>query len=96
MNPPARPIRAELNDALVGGIRKRGPDTFGMVIEALARLVVGVLTFLVLFGLSKIAGYEATSVAPFAGMTGISGLVSWLVMRRPKDSGEGDEPSDDA
>lgn len=89
MNPPARPIRVELNDAIVGGIRKRGPDAFGMVIDALARLIVGVVVFCVLFALSKIVGYQATSIGPYLGMTGLSGLAGWLAMRRPNSEGDG-------
>jgi hypothetical protein len=87
LNPPARPIRTELNEALVGGIRQRGPDAFGMMIDALVRLIVGVITFAVLFGISQLAGYEITAV-PFVGMTGVSGLVSWLLTRRPKSEDE--------
>jgi hypothetical protein len=87
MNPPARPIRAELNDALVGGIRERGPDAFGMVIIALARLAIGVITFAILFGISQLIGAELTAL-PYAGITGVSGLVSWLATRRGKAPGE--------
>jgi hypothetical protein len=82
MNPPSRPIRTELNDALVGGIRKRGPDAFGMMIDALARLGIGVITFFVLYGLTDLAGRQPSSLGPYAALTGASGLTSWLVTRR--------------
>jgi hypothetical protein len=78
MNPPARPIRAELNDALVGGIRQRGPEAVGMMITALTRLAITVIAFFALFGISQLAGYEVT-VIPFAGMGTVSALFSWAV-----------------
>jgi hypothetical protein len=80
MCPPAGSIRAEVNDAVVGGIRQRGPDAVGVVLMGVARLVVGVLTLMVLLGACSILGYEVT-VLPFSGMTCISGLVSWIATR---------------
>jgi hypothetical protein len=80
MNPPAGPLRTEVNDAVVGGIRERGSEAVGMLIVALARLVIGVVAFLALYGLSSVFGIEVTTW-PAAGMTVISGLVSWLTTR---------------
>lgn len=80
MNPPAGPFRTEVNDAVIGGIRERGPEAVGMMIIALARLVIAVITFLVLYGVSSILEIEV-SAWPAAGMTIISGLVSWLTTR---------------
>jgi hypothetical protein len=84
MNPPAGPLRTEVNDAVVGGIRERGSEAVGMLIVALARLVIGVIAFLVLCGISSILGVEVTTW-PAAGMTVISGLVSWLTTRDGKN-----------
>jgi hypothetical protein len=81
MNPPAGSIKTELNDAVVGGIRQRGPDAVGLVIVGIARLIVGVATLGVLLGIGAIFGYDATA-AHFAGLTGVSALVSWLVAGR--------------
>lgn len=89
MNPPAGPIRAELNDALVGGIRQRGPEAVGLVLIGLARLVVAVATLVVLLFASSILGFDVTT-GPFLAMSGLSGVVSWLVTRRGrvKESGQ--------
>lgn len=89
MNPPAGPIRAELNDALVGGIRQRGPEAVGLVLIGLARLVVAVATLAVLLFASSVLGFDVTT-GPFLAMSGLSGLVSWLITRRieTKDGGE--------
>jgi hypothetical protein len=83
VNPPARSIRTELNDALIGAIRQRGPEAFGMMITGLARLVVGAFTFAVLFGISRLADYQVTAF-PFAGMASISAWVSWAATWRRK------------
>jgi len=80
MNPPAGPIREELNDALVGGIRQRGPQAFGLVIMGIARLIVAVLTFAVLYGFSWAFNLEI-SAGPFVGMSAVSALVSWLITK---------------
>jgi hypothetical protein len=80
MNPPARPIRTELNDAVVGGIRQRGPAAVGVVIMGLARLVVAVATLAVMLFASSVLGLEVSAV-PFAIMSGLSGLLSWLITR---------------
>lgn len=81
MNPPAGPIRAEVSDALVGGIRLRGAEAVGLVIMGLARLAIAVVVFIVLYGAAVIVGIEVTTPPPFAGMGLISALVTWLVGR---------------
>jgi hypothetical protein len=78
MNPPAGPIRAELNDALVGGIRQRGPEAVGLVIVGLARLVVAVTALIVLLFASSVLGFNVTA-GPFVVMSGLSGAISWLL-----------------
>lgn len=81
MSPPARSIRTELNDAVVYGIRLRGPDAVGLIIMGMARLIVGAATLGILLGIAAIFGYDVTA-AHFAGLTGVSALVSWLVAGR--------------
>jgi predicted secreted Zn-dependent protease len=83
MNPPPRSIRAEMNEALVGGIRDKGPEAFGMLITATARLVIAVVTWAVLYGVSQAAGYEVTP-GPFVGMGVVSALTTWLLIWRRK------------
>lgn len=80
MIPPARPLRTELNDALVGGIRERGAEAVGMVIMAIAYLVIGILTMLVLLGASSIFGIDRTAL-PVTVMTLLSAGISLLVGR---------------
>jgi hypothetical protein len=90
VNPPARSIRTELNDAVVGGIRQRGPDAVGLLIMAAARIVIAVVVLGLLFVASSLLGYPVTTW-PFVGMTGISGLVSWLTTR-DRRQGKGADP----
>lgn len=78
MNPPARPLRIELNDAVVGGIRNRGPEAVGVVIIGVARVVVAALVLALLLATSAFFDYDVTAV-PFAGMTSASALISWLI-----------------
>lgn len=80
MNPPARPIRVELNDALVGGIRQRGADAVGLVIMGIAYLVVGVLALLVFLCAGSVFGVDLT-VLPVTIMTFLSATISWLTGR---------------
>jgi hypothetical protein len=78
MNPPTRPIRVELNDAIVGGIRQRGADAVGLVIMGIAYLVISVLALLVLLFASSVFGIDRTAL-PVTIMTLISAGISWLV-----------------
>lgn len=78
MNPPARPLKTELNEALVGGIRQRGPEAFGSMLVALTRIVITVVVLILMLLTSWAFGYQVTAW-PFAGMTTLSGLVSWLL-----------------
>ena len=87
MNPPARPLKTELNDALVGGIRERGSEAVGFFIIAVTRIVIAVLVVAVQLLASVALGYGVT-VVPFAGMTVIGGLVSWLTTRKIASSGD--------
>ncbi len=80
MIPPAGSIRTELNDALVGGIRQRGPEAFGVIIIGLARLVVAVATLAVLLFASSVLGFNVTAV-PFVAMSGLSAVLSWLITK---------------
>lgn len=80
MNPPARPIRTELNDAVVGGIRQRGPEAVGLLIIGLTRIVLAVLVLGVMLFASSVLGFNVTAV-PFAAMSGLSAFLSWLITR---------------
>lgn len=89
MNPPARSLRTELNDALIGGIRLRGPEAFGWMLVALIRIAITVIVLVLMLMASWAGGYEVTAW-PFFGMTTISGLVSWL-LTRGRDQEDGDD-----
>lgn len=78
MNQPTASIRGELSDALVCGIRRRGPDAVGLLIMGLARLIVATAALGALLGVGALFGYDI-SAAQFAGLTGISALVTWLM-----------------
>jgi hypothetical protein len=80
LNPPARTLKTELNEALVGGIRLRGPEAFGWMLVALIRIAITVVVLVLMLIASWAFGYDVTAW-PFAGMTTISGLVSWLLTR---------------
>lgn len=84
-----RPLKTELNEALVGGIRLRGPEAFGWMLVALIRIAIIVVVLVLMLVASWVLGYDVTAW-PFAGMTTISGLVSWLLTR-----GHGREDGDD-
>jgi hypothetical protein len=73
-------IKAELDNAVVLGIRQRGPDAVGLLIVGIARLIVGAATLAVLLGVGVLFGYDVTAIH-FAGLTGISALVGWVAGR---------------
>jgi hypothetical protein len=52
-----------------------------LVIIGLARILIAVLVLVLLLIASSILGFNVSAV-PFAGMTGLSGLVSWLITRK--------------
>lgn len=81
MNPPARPLKTELNEALVGGIRQRGSEAVGLLIMAMTRIVIALLVLGLQLLVSWSFDYEVTA-GPFTGMTLIAGLVSWLTTRQ--------------
>jgi hypothetical protein len=76
MTPPPRSIRGELNDALIGGIRRRGSDAVGLVIMGMAKLAIGVVALAALLAVGAIFGYDITVLAGLA--TAVAGLVGWL------------------
>jgi hypothetical protein len=89
LNPPVRPLKTELNDALVGGIRQRGPEAFGWMLVALMRIAITVVVLVLMLLASWAFSYDVTAW-PFAGMTTISGLVSWLLTRDRGQEEDGD------
>jgi hypothetical protein len=93
MNPPARPLKTELNEALVGGIRQRGPEAFGWMLAALARIAITVIILALMLLSSWGFNYEVTAW-PFAGMTTISGCMSWLLTRDRDQEDDADAPDD--
>jgi hypothetical protein len=97
MNPPARPIRTEFHEAVVGGIRQRGADAVGLVIMGIAYLLIAVLALGVLLFASSVLGIKQTAL-PVTVMTILSGLISWLVGKSLRwsftDSGEGKDAKD--
>ena len=72
MNRPARPIRIEVTDAVVGGIRQRGPEAVGLLIIGLARVFLFIVVLGVLLFASSVLGFDVTTV-PLAAMSGASG-----------------------
>lgn len=96
MIPPAKPFRTELNEAVIEGVRERGPEAVGLVIIGLARILIAVLVLGLLLFASSILGLNVSAV-PLAGMTGLSGLLSWLTTRKGSwaDSSEGRGDEDD-
>jgi hypothetical protein len=81
MNPPAGSIRAELNEAVVGGIRQRGPEAVGVVLIGVAHLVVAFIALTVLLFATLVLGFEISAV-PVLLMSALSGVVSWLVGKK--------------
>ncbi len=82
MIPPVRPLRTELNEALVVGIRERGAEAFGFVIFSLARIAIAVVVLGVTVVAAVVLGVGAAA-GPFAGMTGVSATIGWLLTPRP-------------
>jgi hypothetical protein len=78
--PPIRPIRTEVTDAVVEGIRERGAEAVGLLIVGLARIVIGAIVLALLVIAGEVVGIDVSAV-PFAAMTGLSALVSWLMTR---------------
>ena len=76
MNRSKGSIKAELNDAVVCGIRQRGPDAVGLLLVGLAGLVLEVAVLGVLLGIAALLGCEIGGIH-FAGLTGVSGLITW-------------------
>jgi hypothetical protein len=68
-------IRRELVEAVIGGIRERGPDAVGLMLMGIARLLVGAATLAVVLGASAISGYDLTAVH-FAGLGAIAVLLN--------------------
>ena len=86
MNQPGS-IKAELNEAVVCGIRQRGPDAVGLLLVGLAGLVVEAAALGVLLGISALFGHDINGVH-FAGLTGIAALITWrLASWRPAPGG---------
>jgi hypothetical protein len=74
------PIRAELSDAVLAGIRQRGPEAVGLLIVGLARLAIGSLTFGALLGIGTVFGYGATPLHA-AGLAAATTLCVWRASR---------------
>jgi hypothetical protein len=79
---------------MIEGVRARGPEAVGLVIIGLARILIAVLVLGLLLIASSVLGINVSAV-PFAGMTGLSGLLSWLITRKgswtDNSEGGGDE-----
>lgn len=80
VHPPIGSIRTEIHAAVVDGIRQRGPAAAGMVVMALARLLVVTVTLTFLAVGSTVLGYEPSPL-PYTAMTAASALVSWLTVK---------------
>jgi hypothetical protein len=79
-----------VTDAVVGGIRERGPEAVGLMIIGMARIVIAFLVLILMVIASEVVGIDISAI-PFAGMTGISAFVSWLITRGERwGNGKGD------
>ncbi len=81
MNPPAGSIKAEFSEAIVGGIRQRGPEAVGVVLIGIAHLFVAFIALTVLLFATLVLGFEISAV-PVLIMSALSGVVSWLVGKK--------------
>jgi hypothetical protein len=90
MNPPARSIGTELNDALVGGIRERGSEAVGLVLIGAARLFLAFLAVLLsqILGVA-IFGFDLVSL-PSAALSVISVALSVVATTGLRWSGNPD------
>ena len=70
-------IRAELNDAVIGGIRLRGRDAVGLVLIGIASLVLVILSLAVLLTFAALFGLEVTATL-CAALGGLAAGVSRL------------------
>jgi hypothetical protein len=70
-------IRAELNDAVIGGIRLRGRDAVGLVLIGVASLLLVILSLGVLLIFVALFGIEITATL-CAALGGLAAGVSRL------------------
>jgi hypothetical protein len=76
-----RPVRDELNRAVIAGVRERGPEAVGLVIVAAARVLIATVVLALLLTVHSVLGYALTAT-PYVGITATSSLVSLLLTRR--------------
>ena len=77
MTPPAGSIKAEVNQAVARGIRRRGPDAVGVILMGMAKLLVAACALGVLLTAAALSGYDLTALH-FAGATAVVAVVGWL------------------
>lgn len=76
-----RSIKQELSEAVIGGIRERGPDAVGLLLIGVSRLLVGAATLAVLLVAGSISGHDLTAVH-LAGLGALAVLLNVLIAPR--------------
>jgi hypothetical protein len=72
------PLRRELHDAVVSGIRQHGPDALGVVLMGLARLTVGIAVSATLL-LGDLILDSGAAVVSLVAVAGASATLSRLI-----------------
>jgi hypothetical protein len=80
VNPPARSIRAEATEAVVGGIREKGAEAVGIILIGCAYIAIALFALLVLVLGGWSLGIELTMPSKL-GLSALSVAISWLVGR---------------
>ena len=83
MNVPAGSIRTELNRAIVGGIRQRGPEAVGLILVGAARLLLAFLAVVfaqalsvAVFGLG-VASMPSVTISVLSAAASVLATAAW-------------------
>jgi hypothetical protein len=75
--PPKRPLKEELAAALIEGIRLRGPEAFGSMLLAAARIAIAVVAVALIWLAGWAFGFDVSDF-PSGKSAAILGLASWI------------------
>jgi hypothetical protein len=90
MQPPARPLKSEVRDVIVIGIRTSGPRAVSMLLIGFVRLILALVALLMLHLVgAEMFGFSLLSI-PFASVSVISGALMLMATtpRPPPDEPE--------